>query len=209
VNSGSGDLRFKFLKPLADIACKLSELHHDIKRSREPAMLNDPISRKPVSVMTAVNFGELKISRNPAETLVAFSIGSGVGVSIYDPVTASGGLLNFMLPDSSMLSPSKAQIQPFMFADTGLVALFDALYDLGAQKENLKVVLAGGAQIIDQTGEFNIGRKNHQAVTSLMKAQHLTIQHADIGGTCLRTLRLDLSNGKSVIQTSGQTEVTV
>jgi chemotaxis protein CheD len=179
------------------------------KRSRENAMLNAHISHQPVSVMTAVNFGELKMSHNPAETLVAFSIGSGIGVSIYDPITRCGGLLNFVLPDSSMLSPSKAHIQPSMFADTGLAALFDALSDFGAQRENFKVVLAGGAQIIDQTAEFNIGHKNHQAITSLLKAEDLTIQHADIGGIFLRTLRLDMSNGDTVIQTSGQKEVTV
>jgi chemotaxis protein CheD len=172
-------------------------------------MLNAYYAHQPVAVMTAVNFGELKMSRNPAETLVAFSIGSGIGVSIYDPMTKSGGLLNFMLPDSSVLSPSKAHIQPFMFADTGLAAFFDALHDFGAQRENFKVVIAGGAQIIDQTTEFNIGYKNHQAITSLLKAAHLTVEYADIGGVSLRTLRLDLGNGDSVIQTLGQTEVTV
>jgi chemotaxis protein CheD len=159
--------------------------------------------------MTAVNFGELKISRNPAETLVAFSIGSGFAVSIYEPVTHTGGLLNFVLPDSSMLSPSKAQIQPCMFADTGLAAFFSALSEVGAQSENFKVVLAGGAQIIDQTAEFNIGNKNHQAVTTFLKAENLTIQYADTGGFFLRTLRLDMRNGDTVIQAMGQTEVTV
>ena len=172
-------------------------------------MLNAYISHQPVAVMTAVNFGELKMSRNPAETLVAFSIGSGIGVSIYDPMTKSGGLLNFVLPDSSMLTPSQARIQPFMFADTGLAAFFDALHACGARRENFKVVLAGGAQIIDQTAEFNIGHKNHQAITSLLKAAHLTAGYADIGGIYMRTLRLDIGNGDTVIQTLGQTEVTV
>lgn len=172
-------------------------------------MLNASIANKPVAVMTAVNFGQLKMSRNPAETLVAFSIGSGIAVSIYDPVTRSGGLLNCVLPDSLQLSSSKAQIQPYMFVDTGLAALCDALHDLGAQKENLKVVLAGGAQTIDQTAEFNIGRKNHQAVKFFLKSVHLAIQYADVGGIYLRTLRLDMSNGATTIQILGQTEVTV
>ena len=33
-----------------------------------------------VSSMTAVNFSEMKISSNPVETLVAFSIGAGIGM---------------------------------------------------------------------------------------------------------------------------------
>ena len=50
------------------------------------------LSSRPMTIMTAVNFCELKISRNPAETLVAFSIGSGIVVSIYDPFTKAGGM---------------------------------------------------------------------------------------------------------------------
>jgi len=37
-------------------------------------MQNAPISANPLSVMTAVNFSESKISTNPSEMLVAFSI---------------------------------------------------------------------------------------------------------------------------------------
>ncbi len=80
---------------------------------------------------------------------------------------------------------------------------------MGAQPEHFKVVLAGGALIIDQTAEFNIGQKNCQAVTSFLTAENLAVDYTDIGGIFLRTLRLDMGNGDTVIQTLGQTEVTV
>ncbi len=172
-------------------------------------MLNTQLSHQPISVMTAVNFGQLKITRNIAETLVAFSVGSGMAISIYDPKAKVGGLLNVVLPDSSMMSPLKAQFQPFMFADTGLGAFLNGLNDIGARTENLKVVLAGGAQIMDQTDAFNIGNKNLQAVTSFLGERNLAIHYADTGGLFLRTLRLDMGNGDSHIQILGQTEVTV
>jgi len=172
-------------------------------------MLDTHISHQPISVMTAVNFGELKLSRNPAETLVAFSIGAGIGVTMYDPVIKVGGLLNFVLPDSSTMSSSQAQFHPFMFADTGLAAFSDALHNIGAKTDNLKVVIAGGAQIMDQTAAFNIGHKNHQAVTSYLGEKKLAVHYADIGGIFMRTLRLDIGNGDNLIQTLGQTEVKV
>ena len=172
-------------------------------------MLNVPISHRPHSVMTAVNFGQLKVSQNPVETLVAFSIGSGLGITIYDPTTKTGGLLNVVLPDSSMMPPSKAQIQPLMFADTGLTPFFDALHTMGAQTDHLKVVLAGGSQIMDHSDFLNIGRKNHQAVTSFLADKHIAIHYADVGGIFLRTLRLDISNGDNLIQILGQSEVNV
>ena len=172
-------------------------------------MLDSQLSHQPISVMTAVNFGELRVSRNMAETLVAFSVGSGMAISIYDPIAKVGGLLNIVLPDSSMISPLRAQFHPFMFADTGLSAFLDGLHNIGAQTEHLKVVLAGGAQIMDQADAFNIGNKNLQAVTSFLGERKLTIHHADIGGLFLRTLRLDMGNGDNLIQILGQTEVTV
>ena len=172
-------------------------------------MLDGHISHQPNAVMTAVNFGELKISCNPAETLVAFSIGSGIGISIYDPIKQAGGLLNFVLPDSSMMPPSKARIHPLMFADTGLDAFWNALQDIGLRNENVKIVVVGGARIMDQTAAFNIGNKNHQVVTSFLNQRNLAIHHADIGGFFLRTLRLNMSNGDNLIQTLGQSEVNV
>ena len=167
------------------------------------------LSHRPISVMTAVNFGELKISQDPAETLVAFSIGSGMVVSIHDPVLKAGGVLNFVLPDSMTMLPEKAERYPYMFADTGLPALLKALLDIGAKTENFKVVIAGGAQVMDQNGGFNIGLKNHRAATAFFMNKNLSIDHRDIGGISRRTLRLDIGSGCNIIQTLGQKEVQV
>ena len=172
-------------------------------------MQNVKLSQQPISVMTAVNFCELKISQNPAETLVAFSIGSGIVVSIYDPLTRTGGMLSLVLPASSTMSPEKAERQPYMFADTGLPALLEAFEDIGAKTVNVKIVIAGGAQIMDQKAEFNIGLKNHQAVSAFFFNRNLSIDHEDIGGISRRTLSLDIGSGCNIIQTIGQGEVQV
>jgi len=172
-------------------------------------MQNALFSANPVSVMTAVNFSELKISANTAETLVAFSIGSGIGVSMHDAVAKVGGLLNFVLPDSSKIWSERENRFPYMFADTGLLAFLEALNDVDAKTKRLKVVIAGGAQILDQTSDFNIGLKNHQALISILSRKNLTIQHEDIGGSQRRTLCLDIDSGCSTIQTAGQGEVRV
>ena len=67
-----------------------------------------------VSLMTAVNSSEMKISSNPVETMVAFSIGSGIGVTIYDSVCGVGGVLNFMLPDSTHANGINPETVPFI-----------------------------------------------------------------------------------------------
>ena len=172
-------------------------------------MQNVKFSQQPISLMTAVNFSELKISQNPAEILVAFSIGSGIVVSIYDSVTRTGGMLSFVLPESSTMSPEKAKRHPYMFADTGLPAFLEVFLSMGAKTENLKIVVAGGAQIMDQSAEFNIGHKNHQAVSAFFTKKNLSIDHEDIGGISRRTLSLDIGTGCNIIQTIGQREVQV
>ncbi len=62
-----------------------------------------------------------------------------------------GGILHYMLPDSG-LHEAKAGQNPFMFADTGIPRLFKTAYQLGARKQRMRVVVAGGAQILDQKG---------------------------------------------------------
>jgi chemotaxis protein CheD len=182
----------------------------DIKnRSTDIQVQNARFSVEPVSVMTAVNFSELKISTNTAETLVAFSIGSGIAVSMYDAVTKVGGLLNFVLPDSLKIGSERVNRLPYMFADTGVPAFLEALNDIDAKTETLKVVIAGGAQILDQTADFNIGLKNYRAITSILSRKNLIIYYEDIGGSSKRTLSLDIGSGCSIIQIAGQGEVKV
>ena len=113
-----------------------------------------------VAMMTAVNASEMRISSNPVETLVAFSIGSGVGVTIFDPTCGVGGVMNFLLPDSSQANGVNPEKLPLMFADTGLPFFFKSLFEQGVQPDSMKVVIAGGAHIMDQVGIFNIGQQN-------------------------------------------------
>jgi len=159
-----------------------------------------------VSSMTAVNCSEMKISSNPVETLVAFSIGSGIGMTIHDPVGGVGGVLNFMLPDSTKANGTSPAKAPFMFADTGISALLRALFDQGAKTENLKVVIAGGAHIMDQTGIFNIGQKNLDALKSNLGDHGIRIHHEAVGGSQSRTISLEIGSGKSIIKTLGEGE---
>ena len=162
-----------------------------------------------VSKMTAVNFSEMKISGNPAETLVAFSIGSGIGITVFDPVIGVGGILNFILPDSAGASGVDPEQAPLMFADTGVPFFLDAIFEHGACQNNMKIVIAGGAHILDQTGEFNIGQKNVEALKTCLNRYDLQICHEDFGGTLSRTMSLEIGSGFSCIKIFGQGEVKV
>ena len=49
-----------------------------------------------------VNIADMKISKNPNEVLVTYSLGSCVALALYDPYTHISGLIHIMLPESSI-----------------------------------------------------------------------------------------------------------
>ncbi|UCF93746.1 MAG: chemotaxis protein CheD [Desulfobacterales bacterium] len=148
----------------------------------------------------------MKISNNPVETLVAFAIGAGIGLSIYDPEADMGGILNFIRPYCMGSETGKARQFPYMYADTGIPAFLAALENRGAHNKNLKIVVAGGASSIDPTGGYNIGRKNFQAVKEILAQNNLVITHEDIGGLHRRTLSLEIGSGAGTINVFGRAE---
>lgn len=154
---------------------------------------------------TIVGVSDMKVSNNKDESLITYSLGSCIGVVIYDPQARAGGMLHYMLPDSN-LDKGKAEKNPFMFADTGIPALFKATYALGAAKNRMRVVVVGGAQILDQKGFFNIGKRNHMALRKLFFKNGVIIDHEDVGGNVNRTIRIEIGSGEIYMKTSGQSE---
>jgi chemotaxis receptor (MCP) glutamine deamidase CheD len=107
-----------------------------------------------------VGVADCQISKDSESTLVTYALGSCIAIAIHDAVAGVGGLLHFMLPESS-IDPAKASNNPYMFADTGIPTLFRNAYQYGAEKRRLTVRLAGGAQVMDDNGVFNIGKRNY------------------------------------------------
>lgn len=156
-----------------------------------------------------VGMAESVVSNNPAVTLATYSLGSCIGISIYDPVAKVGGLAHIMLPDSQ-ISPDKAATHPAMFVDTGVPALFRSAYQMRLDKHRAWICVAGGAQIMDDKGYFNIGQRNRAALAALLEKHALRIQAEEVGGMVNRTMYLRLATGEVRLKTSGQpTETTL
>jgi len=152
-----------------------------------------------------VGVSDMKVSNDREAILITYSLGSCIGVAIYDSVARVGGLLHYMLPES-VLDQEKARKNPYMFADTGIPALFKAAYKLGAKKQRMKVVVVGGSQVLDQKGFFNIGKRNDIAVRKMFHKNNVIIDYKDIGGTVNRTVKLAVNNGDTWIKVSGRGE---
>ena len=155
-----------------------------------------------------VAMGDLLVSNDPSAQLVTYSLGSCVGISIYDPIAKVGGMLHAMLPDCN-LNPERASTHPHMFVNSGLPVLFHAVYALGAMKQRLVVTLAGGAEFMDENKVFNIGIRNIETVIDLLNRNGVGLRAQDTGGFESRTMRLELSTGVVTLDTPGRTSVSV
>jgi chemotaxis protein CheD len=148
----------------------------------------------------------MAISNNADETLITYSLGSCIAVVLFDPSVRVGGMLHLMLPESAM-DPEKAKKKPAMFADSGIPLLFKQSYQLGASKKNAVVKIAGGSQILDENGVFNIGKRNHLAVRKIFWKNNVIIAAEHIGGNVNRTVRLEIATGRVWLKVSGFGEV--
>ncbi|MBI9087590.1 MAG: chemotaxis protein CheD [Desulfobacterium sp.] len=153
-----------------------------------------------------VGVADMKVSNDPGHTLVTYSLGSCIGLVVFDPVARVGGILHYMLPESA-IDKAKAAKNPFMFADTGIPRLFKETYKYDAKKSRMKIFVVGGAQIMDQQGFFNIGKRNYMALKKMFFKNRVMATSEDVGGNVNRTVHLDINTGDVYLKTSGASEV--
>ena len=146
-----------------------------------------------------VGMGDGKVTNDREDILVTYALGSCIAVMTHDANAGVGGLLHFMLPESS-LDKERAATRPCMFADSGLRELLNAGQRLGANPKRLSIYLAGGAQVLSNADVFNIGKRNYQAIRKLLWQEGLIIRGEEVGGTQCRTVRFEVATGKTWIK---------
>ncbi|MFC1718936.1 chemotaxis protein CheD [Candidatus Poribacteria bacterium] len=150
-----------------------------------------------------VSISEMKVSNRSGDILVAYSLGSCLGITVYDPVAHVGGMIHCMLP-VSRIDPEKAQQTPAMFVDTGVPALFQEAYRLGAKESRMIVKVAGGSRILDDDGTFKIGRRNYAVLRKVLWEHNVLIAAEDVGGSFPRTMYLEIDTGKVTVRGRGK-----
>ncbi len=155
--------------------------------------------------MVNVGLGEQAISRDPQDILVAYGLGSCLGIGMYDPITRTGGLLHAVLPEhlnGNVAAPGK-------FVDTGISSLIDGMTKAGADRRRLVVWMAGGANMIlspAMTRTFDIGNRNIQMAYRVFDLLNMRLSGQEVGGNIGRTVRLYVSEGRMTVRMVGQQE---
>ena len=150
-----------------------------------------------------VDISDMKISSNADDILVTYSLGSCVGLSLYDPVARVGGMVHCMLP-LSRIDKTKAGKQPCMFTDTGVVALLQGMLEQGAQRKRLIAKVAGASSLLDEKKLFRIGERNYTVLRKVLWKNNILIEAEDVRGTRPRTMYLFMKDGRTVIRSQGQ-----
>jgi chemotaxis protein CheD len=156
---------------------------------------------EPIVVGTA----DCAIAEKPGQVLATYALGSCIALALYDPGVSVGGLLHFMLPDSS-LDRERARANPFMFADAGIALLLERMSLRGAAR--LVANVAGGARLIGGEDVLEIGRRNYLATRRILWKAGILLRGEAIGGTMSRNMYLEIGTGKVwVDQPGGRADV--
>jgi chemotaxis protein CheD len=92
-----------------------------------------------------------------------------------------------------------------MFADSGLETLINEMVAKGANKRRLKVKIAGGAKMFEDSSTFDIGKRNHTAIRKALWQHGLFVDAEDCGGSTPRTVYVNVADGKVTLKKGGQT----
>jgi chemotaxis protein CheD len=164
-----------------------------------------------------VRLSEIKFSYDETEVLVAYSLGSCVGVALWDPEYKVGGMAHVFLPYSRRRTgkgPVGEQGETVVpgfagcnrrhigkYGERAVPYLVSGLLKMGCRRENLMASIAGGASVImGLSPPFgDIGLLNSLAVQESLTKEKIKIAGKDIGGNHGRTVRLYIGSGRVTV----------
>ena len=158
--------------------------------------------------MVPIGIGEFRASKDPKEVLVAYGLGSCIGLSVYDPDARVAGLAHVMLPSSS---EALSQRPLGKFADLAVPMLLEEMAKLGGGRRRLLGKIAGGAQMLNgpsfSNNGFNIGERNIKAVREALERLGIPLIKAETGGHRGRTMSVYVATGKTTVRIIGEKEI--
>ena len=156
--------------------------------------------RNPGNVIT-VGIGGCSVAK--ASNILRTTLGSCVGVTLYDKSKQLGGLIHIMLPDSSRSNGRLTK-----FADTGIPnMIYCMISEYGSSRSMLVAKMFGGAKMFNVLSKaLDVGYNNAIACRNVLKQQNIRIVSEKTGGTKGTQISFDTSNGQVKFKTIGGRE---
>jgi chemotaxis protein CheD len=153
--------------------------------------------------MGSVRMGEIAVSRNRKDELVAMGLGSCIGLALIDRASGVAGLAHIVLPESG-----EGNGEVGKYADLAVPELVAQMRRAGASERRLEAVLAGGARMF-AVGELDIGARNDAAVRAALTTTRVPVRAAATGGSRGRTVKIDVASCTVTVKEAGGEAMTL
>jgi chemotaxis protein CheD len=153
----------------------------------------------------AVGLGEIKMSCNSQDILVAYGLGSCLGIGMFDPVARVAALLHAILPTQQNCSKDASA----KYVDSGIRVMLEQMTGEGVNPRRLIIRVAGGANMLIAPGfsqVLNIGTRNIEAAQIVFESLNLHVTSHEVGGHAGRTVRFYVADGRMTVRTIGNQE---
>jgi chemotaxis protein CheD len=127
------------------------------------------------------------------------TLGSCVSACIWDASVGLGGMNHFMLPSGTRFPEDRLDYSPWnvaaRYGDYAMELLINEILKRGADRENLRVKVFGGAKVLTHMGD--IGALNIDFVRKFLEIEGLPIAAEDLGGNNPRKVVFFPTTGKA------------
>ena len=147
-----------------------------------------------MSEVIKVGMADLNVCKAP-DVITTLGLGSCIGLVLYDPVTKVGGMVHYMLPDSTKVRNNSNIAK---FGDTGIRELLKRVVAAGASKPRLMFEVSGLSDV------GNIGARNAEAAKAILKELGIRLVAEDTGLNYGRTVELHCDTGEFYIKSVGK-----
>ncbi len=148
---------------------------------------------------TVVNLASISALKGTGRLLCP-GLGSCMAICALDPTSNVGGIAHLMLPKAPQNVSEETAAK---FVDSGLDAFLTRLMELGAERNELRYAISGGAQLFSfgVQNQSDLGLRNAEAVLAYFKSQGMNLVTTDLGGTSGRSLAFTLDTGEVLVRT--------
>ena len=146
-----------------------------------------------------IGISEYKTAAAPG-VMVAYGLGSCLGIILFDAGLKSGGMAHTLLPEPR---PGMDVERKTKFVTTAIQLMLDELVALGCQQENLVAKLFGGANMfagLQSADKETIGQRNIRVAKETLATLNIPLVAEDTGGSFGRTLVFDLASGQVMVR---------
>jgi chemotaxis protein CheD len=142
-----------------------------------------------VATEIAVRMGDCAVATNAGDALVAFGLGSCIGLVLLDRRRLIAAMAHVMLP-----GPHTPDRRPGTFADSAVPHMIELMLGAGALRPRLEAVIAGGAQMFASAAGLEIGARNDATVRAHLASARVPLLAAATGGQTGRTMRVRMDD---------------